>query len=97
MKDKVPLARLYEKKSARTGATYYVGRLGLARVLLFRDRDQPEEGDPIWNLLLEPIEESAPPTAPAPSRAPNRKPRQPRQPKPEHDDIVQDSLEDLGA
>ncbi len=26
---KVPIARLYEKQSARTGATYFVGRLGM--------------------------------------------------------------------
>lgn len=100
MQGKVPIARLYEKQSARTGATYFVGRLGMARALLFKDRDQPDDGDAVWNLLLEPIEETTTPTAAtasSPARSPNRKPRQPRKPKPEHSDIVQDSLEDFGA
>ena len=100
MKDKVPIARLYEKTSARTGATYFVGRLGMARALLFKDRDQPEEGDAVWNLLVESIEETTPPTAaPASSstRSPNRKPREPRKPTAERNEIVQDSLEDFGV
>lgn len=98
MKDKVPLCRLYEKTSARTGATYFVGRLGMARALLFKDRDQPDEGDAVWNLLVEPTEET-PIAAPASSstRSPNRKPREPRKPTAERNEIVQDSLEDFGA
>jgi hypothetical protein len=70
---KVPLAKLYKKTSARTGVPYFVGRLGLSRVLLFRDRDQAEGEDEIWNLLVEPVDEQPKTTA-----APSRKPRLPR-------------------
>jgi hypothetical protein len=52
---KIALTRLYRKVSARSGEQYFVGRLGAARVLLFKDRDQPDEGDEVFSLMIEPI------------------------------------------
>jgi hypothetical protein len=48
---KVPLCRLFEKTSAN-GNRYFVGRLGSARVLMFRDT-KAEGTDPQWNLLVQ--------------------------------------------
>jgi hypothetical protein len=38
---KVPLGRLY-KKTGKSGHDYFVGHLGQARLVIFRDFDQPE-------------------------------------------------------
>jgi hypothetical protein len=45
------LTRLYRKTSAK-GATYFVGRLGGAKVALLRSRDTAEDGGEIWDLLV---------------------------------------------
>lgn len=44
---KTRLTRLCRKRSPKTGNEYFAGRLGTARVLLFRDRDQPDDGDEV--------------------------------------------------
>jgi hypothetical protein len=59
---KIPLARLYEKTS-KNGTRYFTGRMGQARVLLFRDREQPADGDQVWSLMLEAVEPEAGQTA----------------------------------
>jgi hypothetical protein len=71
---KIPLTRLYRKVSASTGQQYFVGRLGSARVLLFKDRDQPAEGDEVFTLLIEAVADDAEAPAPSPQkkRIPNR-------------------------
>ena len=48
----VKIGRVFEKTSAR-GNQYMVGRLGAARLLAFRDRDNPE----VWNLFVQQVEE----------------------------------------
>jgi hypothetical protein len=45
------LTRLYRKKSEK-GATYFVGRLGGARVALLKSNDVADDGAEIWNLLM---------------------------------------------
>ncbi len=91
---KVKLGRLYEKVSAK-GTRYFVGRLGLARVLLFQSRETADNGDPIWDLYLEEVED----TRPRPlqgerprRRAERREPEPPDQDEPFHDDPLDDVL-----
>jgi hypothetical protein len=45
----VPLARLFEKTSKR-GTQYFVGRLGLSKVILLQSQEISESGSPIWIL-----------------------------------------------
>lgn len=47
----VSVTRLFEKTSSK-GNRYFVGRLGNARVLLFRDERSDMEGDPVWQMYL---------------------------------------------
>ena len=45
-------ARLYRKKSEKTGATFFSGRMGGVRVALMKARDQAEGADEVWELLF---------------------------------------------
>jgi hypothetical protein len=44
-------AKLYRKTSAK-GSTYYVGRLGGAKVTLLKSNETAENGDEVWSLML---------------------------------------------
>jgi hypothetical protein len=44
-------AKLYRKISAK-GGTYYVGRLGGAKVTLLKSNEVAENGDEVWSLML---------------------------------------------
>jgi hypothetical protein len=44
-------AKLYRKTSAK-GSTYYVGRLGGAKVTLLKSNEVAENGDEVWSLML---------------------------------------------
>jgi hypothetical protein len=46
------LTKLFQKTS-KNGNTYFVGRLGAAKVVLLKDNKQEEGSDPVWNLLLD--------------------------------------------
>jgi hypothetical protein len=46
---------MYRKRSAKSGNEYVAGRLGGTRLLLFYDREQPNEGDEVWSLTVEEI------------------------------------------
>jgi hypothetical protein len=46
------LTRLFRKKSEKTGATYFSGRLGNARVVLLKSKDTADDGGEIWNLMV---------------------------------------------
>jgi len=48
----VPLAGLYENTSARTGAVYFVGYLGKAKLVMLKARDA-KEGEPAWTLYVQ--------------------------------------------
>ena len=48
---KIRLTTLYEKTSTR-GKRYFVGRLGAARIMLFRD-EYADGDDPAWHLCLQ--------------------------------------------
>ena len=48
----INLTRLYRKKSEKTGATYFSGRLGNARVVLLKSKDTADDGAEIWNLMI---------------------------------------------
>lgn len=45
-------AKLYRKKSEKTGATFFSGRMGGVRVALMKAREQPEGADEVWELLF---------------------------------------------
>ena len=91
MPGKIPLTRVYKKISAKTGAEYFVGRLGQSRLLIFRERDQPEDGDEVFAVFVEAIEETQKPAAPrsTPARSPRRRDRD------VSNEIEQDGLHDL--
>ena len=92
MAGKIPLTKMYAKTSSRTGEVYYVGRLASARVLLFKAREQPVEGDPVYELLLEAVE-GDPPAGRAPR--PQGQPRTRRQPQEKAAEIVDDPIPDF--
>ena len=48
----VPLAGLYENVSGRTGATYFMGYLGKAKLVMLKARDA-KEGEPGWTLYVQ--------------------------------------------
>lgn len=53
----VQIARLFQKKSA-SGAVYFSGRMGPARVVLLRSKDATgDDGAPIWNLMVQQAEQ----------------------------------------
>ena len=92
---KVKLGRLYEKTSTR-GTRYFVGRLGLARVLMFQSRETADDGGAIWELYLEEVEDPRPRSSQGerPAQRPARaRPEPPDQDEPPfHDDPLDDVL-----
>ncbi len=52
----VKLGRMFEKTSAN-GNRYFTGRLGAARLLLFRNKEDAEDGSPIWNVFVQDVPE----------------------------------------
>ena len=94
MAGKIPLTRMYRKVSSKTGDQYFVGRLAAARVLLFRSREQGNEGDDeIFELLVEAVE-GDPPAGRAPRQ--ERLPRTRRQPQEKAGaEIVDDPIPDF--
>ena len=79
---KVRLGRLYEKTSQK-GTRYFVGRLGAARVLLFQSRETADDGGAIWELFVEPVEETRP--RPVAGEMPARQPARSRPERPADD------------
>src|SRR5687767_11095812 len=55
MADKVKLTTLWQRRSSRTGKTYFSGYLGSARVIVLKDEraDVPDGADAIWNVFVE--------------------------------------------
>jgi len=49
----IRLARLY-RKTSKSGNDYFVGRIGGAKVALFKSREVAEDGGEIWDILLSP-------------------------------------------
>ena len=47
----IKLAGLYENESKKTGNKYFVGYMGLTKVLIFKARD-PGPHDPTWELYI---------------------------------------------
>ena len=60
----IKLCRVLEKTSA-TGNTYFVGRLGAARITMLKSRELGDDGDAQWDIL---IQEATEPTR---SKAPH--------------------------
>ena len=59
------LTRMYRKKSA-TGATYFSGRLGGAKVVLVKSKETAEDGTEIWSLLASEAPQKQQDTRPGP-------------------------------
>jgi hypothetical protein len=68
---KVPLARLFEKTSARE-TTYFQGRLGAAKLVLLRSQELSESGEPVWELSVQEPTTAAPPKTVTPQSPPFR-------------------------
>jgi hypothetical protein len=53
---KVPIGKLFERRSKSTGRCYLAGRLGDARVLIFRESNIPKEAlagaDAMWTIFV---------------------------------------------
>lgn len=45
------LAKLY-RKTSKSGATYFSGRLGFARATLLKSKEVGDDGAEIWNLVI---------------------------------------------
>ncbi|WP_072389522.1 hypothetical protein [Hyphomicrobium sp. CS1BSMeth3] len=52
-----PLCRLFRKTSKRTEQDYWVGRLGMAKVVLLKSRETADDGGEIWHLMVQQAEE----------------------------------------
>ena len=48
-----PLCRLFRKTSKRTEQDYWVGRLGMAKVVLLKSRETADDGGEIWHLMVQ--------------------------------------------
>ena len=92
MTGKAKLTRMFKKTSAKTGSEYFVGRLGGSRILLFRAREQPDDGDEVFELLIEPVEDDG-----DAGRAPRqeRQPRTRQRPQNAAAEIVDDPIPDF--
>jgi hypothetical protein len=55
-----PVARLF-RKTSKEGKTYFVGRLGGARLAVIKSNETAEDGGEIWHLM---ISEAQKPKAP---------------------------------
>ncbi len=69
MAEMTKLCRLWEKTSAR-GAAYLVGRMGDARVLIFKNTHKVDDGDHDYAIFLTAIEERQPQNQKASQPAP---------------------------
>lgn len=49
----VPLARLFERTSRKTGNVYLSGFMGLARITVLKTAEQDSEGRGIWAVLVQ--------------------------------------------
>lgn len=54
-------AKLY-RKTSKTGATYFAGRLGGVKVALLKSKDTADDGGEIWNLVFSEAAPYAPKT-----------------------------------
>jgi hypothetical protein len=86
MSDLIRAAKLWARTSARTGGTYYVGRMGGVRVLILENRERQGEDEPSHFLFLGDAEvgqeqpQARPerrPQAPASGDAPGKGPARP--------------------
>jgi hypothetical protein len=59
--NKVKLTTLWQRRSTRTGKTYFSGYLGSARVVVLKDERAtvPEGADGIWSVYVEEKQEQA--------------------------------------
>lgn len=55
----IKLTRLYERTS-KSGNRYFSGRLGAAKILVFKSRDTTDDGAPIWDVVLNEAKPSEP-------------------------------------
>ncbi|HEY8007720.1 MAG TPA: hypothetical protein VIE66_13215 [Methylocella sp.] len=59
---KIPLTRLYERRSKSTGLSYLSGRLCDLRLVAFRQTDTPEDhlynADAVWQVFVSPADQN---------------------------------------
>jgi hypothetical protein len=78
MSDGVELFRLYQRKSA-SGKTYFIGRLGNARIAVLKDNDAPVDETTlgVWKVIVQhrdPDRASNRTERPAPTKQPSAQP-----------------------
>lgn len=49
----ITLCRLFKKTSKRTHQDYFVGRLGMTKVVLLKTRDVADDGGEIWHMMVQ--------------------------------------------
>lgn len=77
----IPLMRFFERET-RHGKSYLVGRLGLAKVVIFKTGDVSDTGTPIWNAFVQEAPQKAvQPSADASEATAHRNARRPRPPR----------------
>jgi hypothetical protein len=79
MTDLIKACKLWARVSAKTGGTYYVGRMGGCRVMVMENRDRQGDDDPSHFLLLGDAEK--PPERPVERGSGWRGPEYRRQPR----------------
>lgn len=47
----ITAARLY-RKTSKSGATYFAGRMGMMKAALLKSKELAEDGSEIWHLVL---------------------------------------------
>jgi hypothetical protein len=75
LKEKVKLGRVYECKSER-GNRYFRGRLGSAKVLMFRD-EYSDSDNACWDIFVQNGDDNLEAEATAILKSPKRKKRKP--------------------
>lgn len=62
LRDKVPFFRLFERRSQKTGLTYFSGKLGDLKLGAFRQTDTPEAdlygAEAVWQVFASPADQS---------------------------------------
>lgn len=95
---KVKLGRLFERQSA-SGRTYFAGRLGAAKVMMFKNDRGDDENE--WEMFVQDGGDRSPAAAPPanPSKAPRPKTRTTTRPRKaaarSSVSIAEDDLDDL--
>jgi len=85
-----PLCRLFRKTSKRTQQDYWVGRLGMAKVVLLKALETADDGGEIWHLMVQQADDKPKEAKPSPAERAkvNDPPAETRSPRPMPNDPI---------